>query len=291
MSMRQLKITNSITSRDSLSLEKYLKEISKIKLISPEEEPHLVSLIKKGDNTAFERLIKANLRFVVSVAKQYQNQGLPLSDLINEGNLGLMKAARSFDQTRGFKFISYAVWWVRQNIIQALAANARLIRLPLNKMALKSQIQKANSAFEQTLERPATPEELAEILNIELDEVNFSLSMNDRHISLDTPLSDDEENGLLDVLENKNADSSDRELNYSQSLKTEIDRMFQSLTERQKETLCCFFGIGIEHPLNMDAIAERFNVTQERVRQIKEKAINKIKATANFNLLRSYLAS
>lgn len=291
MSMRQLKITNSITNRESQSLEKYLQEISKIELISLEEEVSLATLIKKGDNTALDRLVKANLRFVVSVAKQYQNQGLSLSDLINEGNIGLINAARHFDETKGFKFISYAVWWIRQNIIQALAQNARLIRLPLNKVALKSRIQKANALLEQTLERSATAEELAESLNIELKEVNSSLGMNNHYVSLDTPLTEDGEESLLDVIENTNNEKADEELHNTQSLKKEIDLTLQILTERQKETLCYLFGIGMDYPLSPAAIAEKFNLTRERVRQIKEKAIEKLRASANFNLLRGFLGT
>ena len=291
MSMRQLKITNSITNRDSQSLEKYLQEIGKIDLISPEEEVQLAILIKKGDRAAFERLIKANLRFVVSVAKQYQNQGLSLSDLINEGNLGLMNAVRHFDETKGFKFISYAVWWIRQNIVLALAEHARIVRLPINKVALNSHIQKTNAMLEQKLERPATAEELAETLNIKPEEISFSLSMNGPSVSLDTPLAEDGEDSLLDVIENTNAEKANEELDHKQSLKTELDRLFQLLNKKQKETLCYLFGIGMDHPLSLEAIAEKLNVTMERVRQIKEKAIEKLRASANFNLLRGFLGT
>lgn len=289
MSMRQLKITKSITNRESQSLEKYLQEIGKVELITPEEEVRLARLIKQGDQRSLDRLTKANLRFVVSVAKQYQNQGLSLPDLINEGNLGLIKAAQRFDETKGFKFISYAVWWIRQSILQALAEQARIVRLPLNKVGLTNRIQKAFSQLEQEFEREPSAEELAEVLNMELDEVNNTLGMNVRHVSVDTPLSEGEESTLLDVLENTNADKTDALLDHHQSLKTEIDRSLQQLTERQKEVVCYFFGIGVDHPLSLEDIGERFNLTRERVRQIKDKAITKLRSTQKSDLLRSYL--
>ena len=289
MSMRQLKITKSITNRESQSLEKYLQEIGKVDLITPEEEVRLASLIRQGDQQALDRLTKANLRFVVSVAKQYQNQGLSLPDLINEGNLGLIKSAQRFDETKGFKFISYAVWWIRQSILQALAEQARIVRLPLNKVGLTSRIQKAFSQLEQEFEREPSAEELADLLNMELEEVTSTLGINVRHVSMDTPLSEGEEGTLLDVMVNPNADQTDGELAYTQSLNIEIDRSLQTLTERQKEVICYFFGIGIDHPLSLEDIGDRFNLTRERVRQIKDKAITKLRTTQKDNLLRSFL--
>lgn len=291
MSMRQLKITKSITNRESQSLEKYLQEIGKVELITPEEEVKLARLIKQGDQRALERLTKANLRFVVSVAKQYQNQGLSLPDLINEGNLGLIKAAQRFDETRGFKFISYAVWWIRQSILQALAEQARIVRLPLNKVGLTNRIQKTFSRLEQEYEREPSAEELAEALNMDLEEVSASLGIAARHISVDTPLSEGEENTLLDVLENPNAEKTDAELDHTQSLKTEIERSLTALTERQKEVICYFFGIGVDHPMSLEDIGERFSLTRERVRQIKDKAISKLKTNTRCNLLRTYLGA
>lgn len=287
--MRQLKITKSITNRESQSLEKYLQEIGKVELITPEEEVRLARLIKLGDQRALDRLTKANLRFVVSVAKQYQNQGLSLPDLINEGNLGLIKAAQRFDETKGFKFISYAVWWIRQSILQALAEQARIVRLPLNKVGLTNRIQKAFSQLEQEFEREPSAEELAAVLNMELDEVTNTLGMNVRHVSVDTPLSDGEDSTLLDVLENNNAEKTDAQLDHYQSLKTEIDRSLQTLTERQKEVVCFFFGIGVDHPMSLEDIGEKFNLTRERVRQIKDKAITKLRTAQKSDLLRSYL--
>jgi RNA polymerase primary sigma factor len=289
--MRQIKITHSITNREAQSLEKYLQEISKVDLISPEEEVRLAGLIKKGDKIALDRLTKANLRFVVSVAKQYQGQGLSLPDLINEGNLGLIKAAQRFDDTRGFKFISFAVWWIRQNILHALAEHARMIRLPLNKVALSSRIQKAHSLLEQQLERSPTAEELAEILNMEVDEVTQSLGHRDRHLSLDTPLADDEENSLIDTLENPNADKTEGQLYHGDSLKLEIGRSLNMLSIRQKETLCYFFGIGTDYPMSLEDIAQKLNVTTERVRQIKDKAIDKLRTIQNCNSLRGFLGA
>jgi len=291
MSMRQLKITKSITNRESQSLEKYLQEIGKVELISSEEEVRLATLIRQGCQKSLDRLTKANLRFVVSVAKQYQNQGLSLPDLINEGNLGLIKAAQRFDETRGFKFISYAVWWIRQSILQALAEQSRIVRLPLNKVGLTNRIQKAFSQLEQQFEREPSVEELAELLNMELDEVSASLSISSRHISMDTPISEGEDGTLLDVLINPNAEKTDGDLDHTQSLKTEIDRSLKTLTERQKEVICYFFGIGVDHPMSLEDIGERFNLTRERVRQIKDKAITKLRATNRVNLLRTYLGA
>ena len=289
--MRQLKITKSITNRESQSLEKYLQEIGKVELISPEEEVRLATLIKQGDQRALDRLTKANLRFVVSVAKQYQNQGLSLPDLINEGNVGLIKAAQRFDETRGFKFISYAVWWIRQSILQALAEQSRIVRLPLNKVGLTNRIQKAYSALEQQFEREPSAEELAEVLEMDLEEVSATLGINARHVSVDTPLSEGEDNTLLDVLENPNAEKTDANLDHKESLKTEIDRSLKTLTERQKEVICYFFGIGVDHPMSLEDIGEKFNLTRERVRQIKDKAITKLKTSTRTKLLRTYLGA
>lgn len=289
--MRQLKITKSITNRESQSLEKYLQEIGRVELISTEEEVRLATLIKQGDQKALDRLTKANLRFVVSVAKQYQNQGLSLPDLINEGNLGLIKAAERFDETKGFKFISYAVWWIRQSILQAIAEQARIVRLPLNKVGLSSRIQKAYSQLEQEFEREPSAEELAEVLDMELDEVSATLGLNLRHVSMDTPLSEGEEGTLLDLLENPNAEKTDAALDHHESLRLELDRSLQTLTERQKEVICYFFGIGVDHPLSLEDIGDKFNLTRERVRQIKDKAIVKLRTTERCNLLRTYLGS
>lgn len=289
MSMRQLKITKSITNRESQSLEKYLQEIGKVELITAEEEVKLARLIKQGDQRALDRLTKANLRFVVSVSKQYQNQGLSLPDLINEGNLGLIKAAQRFDETRGFKFISYAVWWIRQSILQSLAEQARIVRLPLNKVGLTNRIQKTYSMLEQQYEREPSTEELAEALGMDIEEVAASLGIAARHVSMDTPLSEGEEGTLLDVLENPNAGKTDGELDHTESLKTEIERSLTALTERQKEVICYFFGIGVDHPLSLEDIGERFSLTRERVRQIKDKAITKLKTNTRCNVLRTYL--
>jgi RNA polymerase primary sigma factor len=291
MSMRQLKITKSITNRESQSLEKYLQEIGKVELITPEEEVKLATRIKQGDQLALDRLTKANLRFVVSVAKQYQNQGLSLPDLINEGNVGLIKAAQRFDETRGFKFISYAVWWIRQSILQALAEQSRIVRLPLNKVGLTNRIQKAYSLLEQQYEREPSAEELAEVLEMDLEEVAATLGINARHVSMDSPLSEGEENTLIDVLENPNADKTDNELVHNESLKTEIDRSLKTLTERQKEVICFFFGIGVDHPMSLEDIGEKFSLTRERVRQIKDKAITKLKASNRCKMLRTYLGT
>ncbi|WP_144886437.1 sigma-70 family RNA polymerase sigma factor [Lacibacter cauensis] len=287
--MRQLKITKSITNRESQSLEKYLQEIGKVELISPEEEVKLAERIKQGDQRALDRLTKANLRFVVSVAKQYQNQGLSLPDLINEGNLGLIKAAQRFDETRGFKFISYAVWWIRQSILQALAEQSRIVRLPLNKVGLTNRINKAFSQLEQEYEREPSAEELAEMLEIEIEEVSSTLGISSRHVSMDSPLSDGEENTLMDVLENPNATATDGELDHNESLKTEITRSLKTLTERQQDVIKYFFGIGVDHPLSLEDIGERFNLTRERVRQIKDKAISKLKTNSRCKLLKGYL--
>nr|WP_111598561.1 RNA polymerase sigma factor RpoD/SigA [Chitinophaga skermanii] len=289
--MRQLKITKSITNRESQSLEKYLQEIGKVDLITPEEEVNLAIRIKQGDQRALEKLTKANLRFVVSVAKQYQNQGLSLSDLINEGNLGLIKAAQRFDETRGFKFISYAVWWIRQSILQALAEQSRIVRLPLNKVGLSNKISKAYSQLEQEYEREPSPDELATILEINTEEVEATLGVAARHVSMDAPFIDGEDNSLLDVLENPNASSADEELDHHDSLRREIERSLSTLTDRQKDVIMLYFGIAVEHPMSLEDIGEKFGLTRERVRQIKDKAITKLRTTSRSKLLRNYLGN
>lgn len=291
MGMRQLKITKSITNRESQSLEKYLQEIGKVELINPEEEVKLAVRIKQGDETALERLTKANLRFVVSVAKQYQNQGLTLADLINEGNVGLIKAARRFDETRGFKFISYAVWWIRQSILQALAEQSRIVRLPLNKVGLTNRISKAYSQLEQEYEREPTADEIAFLLDIGTDEVAATLGASARHVSMDQPFSEGEEGSLVDVLVNPNAEAADNQMVFYDSLSEEINRSLNTLTERQKEVVRYFFGIGVDHALSLEDIGERYNLTRERVRQIKDKAITKLRSVSRCKLLRPYLGA
>jgi RNA polymerase primary sigma factor len=289
--MRQLKITKSITNRESQSLEKYLQEIGKVDLLTPEEEVELAKRIKQGDQAALEKLTKANLRFVVSVAKQYQNQGLSLSDLINEGNLGLIKAAQRFDETRGFKFISYAVWWIRQSILQALAEQSRIVRLPLNKVGSLNKINKAFSELEQEYEREPSSDELAEMLDIPTEEVETTLGVAARHVSMDAPFVEGEDNSLLDVLENASTPDTDQELDYNQSLRREIERSLSTLTERQCDVIKLYFGIGVEHPMSLEDIGEKFGLTRERVRQIKDKAINKLRSANRSKLLKGYLGS
>ncbi|HRD07622.1 MAG: sigma-70 family RNA polymerase sigma factor [Saprospiraceae bacterium] len=289
--MRQLKITKSITNRESQSLEKYLQEIGKVDLLTPEEEVDLAKKIKEGDQEALERLTKANLRFVVSVAKQYQNQGLSLSDLINEGNLGLIKAAQRFDETRGFKFISYAVWWIRQSILQALAEQSRIVRLPLNKVGSLNKINRAFSELEQEFEREPTAEELAELLDIPSEEVETTLGVAARHVSMDAPFAEGEDNSLLDVLENNSSPDTDAGLEYVESLRTEIERSLSTLTDRQYDVIKLYFGIGIEHPMSLEDIGDKFGLTRERVRQIKDKAINKLRSTSKSKLLKNYLGN
>jgi RNA polymerase primary sigma factor len=289
--MRQLKITKSITNRESQSLEKYLQEIGKVDLLTPEEEVDLAQKIKDGDQEALERLTKANLRFVVSVAKQYQNQGLSLSDLINEGNLGLIKAAQRFDETRGFKFISYAVWWIRQSILQALAEQSRIVRLPLNKVGSLNKINRAFSELEQEFEREPSPEELAELLEIPTEEVETTLGVAARHVSMDAPFIDGEDNSLLDVLENNSTPDTDAALEYKDSLRKEIERSLNTLTDRQADVIKLYFGIGIEHPMSLEDIGDKFGLTRERVRQIKDKAINKLRSVNRSKLLKNYLGS
>ncbi|BAX81260.1 sigma-70 family RNA polymerase sigma factor [Labilibaculum antarcticum] len=285
--MRQLKITKSITNRESASLDKYLQEIGKEDLITVEEEVELAQRIKKGDQKALEKLTRANLRFVVSVAKQYQNQGLSLPDLINEGNLGLIKAAEKFDETRGFKFISYAVWWIRQSILQALAEQSRIVRLPLNQVGSLNKINKAFSKFEQEHERKPSPEELAESLELPADKVADTLRVSGRHISVDAPFVDGEDNSLLDVLVNDDSPIADRNL-LNESLTKEIDRALATLTERESDIIKLFFGIGIQE-MTLEEIGEKFGLTRERVRQIKEKAIRRLRHTSRSKLLKTYL--
>ena len=289
MSMRQLKISKSITNRESESLEKYLQEIGRVELITPEEEASLARLIKQGDQKALDKLTKANLRFVVSVAKQYQNQGLTLPDLINEGNLGLIKAAQRFDETRGFKFISYGVWWIRQSIMQALAEQSRIVRLPLNKVGLTNRISRAFSHLEQEYERAPTTEELAKYLDVEIDEISATMSVAARHVSMDSPLGDGDENTLMDVLVNNNADSADKQIMFNDSLVQEIQRSLSLLTPRQKEVICCIYGIGVDEPVTLEELGERYGLTRERVRQIKDKALEKLKTYSGSNLLRDYM--
>ncbi|MBK6283248.1 MAG: RNA polymerase sigma factor RpoD/SigA [Draconibacterium sp.] len=285
--MRQLKITKSITNRESASLDKYLQEIGKEELITVEEEVELAQRIKKGDQAALEKLTRANLRFVVSVAKQYQNQGLSLPDLINEGNLGLIKAAEKFDETRGFKFISYAVWWIRQSILQALAEQSRIVRLPLNQVGSLNKINKAFSKFEQEHERKPSPEELAESLDLPADKVADTLRVSGRHVSVDAPFVDGEDNSLLDVLVNNDSPSADRVL-IMESLAKEIHRALATLTERESDIIRLFFGIGCQE-MTLEEIGERFGLTRERVRQIKEKAIRRLRHTSRSKLLKTYL--
>ena len=285
--MRQLKITKSITNRESASLDKYLQEIGKEELITVEEEVELAQRIKKGDQAALEKLTRANLRFVVSVAKQYQNQGLSLPDLINEGNLGLIKAAEKFDETRGFKFISYAVWWIRQSILQALAEQSRIVRLPLNQVGSLNKINKAFSKFEQEHERKPSPEELAESLDLPSDKVADTLRVSGRHVSVDAPFVDGEDNSLLDVLVNNDSPNADRSL-IMESLAKEIHRALATLTERESDIIRLFFGIGCQE-MTLEEIGERFGLTRERVRQIKEKAIRRLRHTSRSKLLKTYL--
>jgi RNA polymerase primary sigma factor len=285
--MRQLKITKSITNRESASLDKYLQEIGRENLISVEEEVELAQRIKKGDQIALEKLTRANLRFVVSVAKQYQNQGLSLPDLINEGNLGLIKAAEKFDETRGFKFISYAVWWIRQSILQALAEQSRIVRLPLNQVGSLNKINKAYSKFEQEHERKPSPEELADKLELPADKVADTLRVSGRHISVDAPFVEGEDNSLLDVLVNNDSPNADKTL-MNESLIREIERALATLTERESDIIKLFFGIGCQE-MTLEEIGERFGLTRERVRQIKEKAIRRLRHTSRSKLLKSYL--
>lgn len=285
--MRQLKITKSITNRESASLDKYLQEIGKEDLITVEEEVERAQRIRKGDQKALEKLTRANLRFVVSVAKQYQNQGLSLPDLINEGNLGLIKAAEKFDETRGFKFISYAVWWIRQSILQALAEQSRIVRLPLNQVGSLNKINKAFSRFEQENERRPSPEELADSLDLPAEKVADTLRVSGRHISVDAPFVEGEDNSLLDVLVNDDSPIADRTL-INESLSTEVERALSTLTERERDIIKLFFGINTQE-MTLEEIGEKFGLTRERVRQIKEKAIRRLRHSSRSKLLKTYL--
>jgi len=285
--MRQLKITKSITNRESASLDKYLQEIGKEELITVEEEVELAQRIRKGDRQALEALTRANLRFVVSVAKQYQNQGLSLPDLINEGNLGLIKAAEKFDETRGFKFISYAVWWIRQSILQALAEQSRIVRLPLNQVGSLNKLNKAFNKFEQENERTPTPEELADKLELPKEKVADTMRVSGRHVSVDAPFVEGEDNSLLDVLVNNDSPKADTAL-MCESLNREIERSLSTLTERERDIIKLFFGIGLQE-MTLEEIGERFGLTRERVRQIKEKAIRRLRHTSRSKLLKGYL--
>jgi len=286
--MRQLKITKSITSRDSASLDKYLQEIGREQLLPVEEEVELSQRIRKGDRRALDKLVRANLRFVVSVAKQYQNQGLSLPDLINEGNVGLIKAAEKFDETRGFKFISYAVWWIRQTILQALAEQSRIVRLPLNQVSAVNKITKAMTKFEQEYERKPSADELAELVNELPEKISDSLRASGRHVSVDAPFIEGEENSLLDVMVNTDSPMADKGL-VSESLSTEIDRALGVLNEREKQIIERSFGINNQPEMTLEEIGETFGLTRERVRQIREKAIRKLRAGSRNSLLRSYL--
>jgi RNA polymerase primary sigma factor len=286
--MRQLKISKQITNRESQSLDKYLQEIGKVDLLTPDEEVILAQKIRDGDQLSLERLTKANLRFVVSVAKQYQNQGLSLGDLINEGNLGLIKAAQRFDETRGFKFISYAVWWIRQSILQALAEQSRIVRLPLNRVGSLNKISKTFSDLEQKFEREPSPEELAAVLEISAAEVVDTLKISGRHVSMDAPFVQGEENSLLDVLENDGEDKPDSGL-ITDSLRKEVQRALSTLTQREADVITLYFGLNGEHAMTLEEIGEKFNLTRERVRQIKEKAIRRLRHTSRSKALKTYL--
>jgi RNA polymerase primary sigma factor len=286
--MRQLKITKQVTNRETASLDKYLQEIGKVELITAQEEVELAQRIKAGDQRALEKLTKANLRFVVSVAKQYQNQGLTLPDLINEGNLGLIKAAQRFDETRGFKFISYAVWWIRQSILQALAEQSRIVRLPLNKIGSINKINKAYATLEQKHQRPPSAEEIAEVLEMSEDDVKESLRNSGRHVSMDAPLVEGEDSNLYDVLNSSDSPHPDQDLMVD-SLRTEIERSLATLTPREGDVIRLYFGLNGQHPLTLEEIGEKFDLTRERVRQIKEKAIRRMKHTSRSKILKTYL--
>jgi RNA polymerase primary sigma factor len=286
--MRQLKITKQVTNRETASLDKYLQEIGKVDLITADEEVELAQRIKAGDQRALEELTKANLRFVVSVAKQYQNQGLTLPDLINEGNLGLIKAAQRFDETRGFKFISYAVWWIRQSILQALAEQSRIVRLPLNKIGSINKINKTFAFLEQSHERPPSPEEIAKELDMTINDVKESMKNSGRHVSMDAPLVEGEDSNLYDVLRSGESPNPDRDLLH-ESLRTEIERALETLTPREADVIRLYFGLASQHPMTLEEIGETFDLTRERVRQIKEKAIRRLKHTSRSKILKTYL--
>ena len=286
--MRQLKITKQVTNRETASLDKYLQEIGKVDLITADEEVELAQLIKAGDQRALEKLTKANLRFVVSVAKQYQNQGLTLPDLINEGNLGLIKAAKRFDETRGFKFISYAVWWIRQSILQALAEQSRIVRLPLNKIGSINKINKMYAFLEQENERPPSAEEIAKKLDMTVNDVKESMKNSGRHVSMDAPLIEGEDSNLYDVLNSGESPNPDKKLLH-ESLRIEISRALETLTPREADVVKLYFGLGEHQPMTLEEIGETFDLTRERVRQIKEKAIRRLKHTSRSKILMTYL--
>ncbi|MGI9527220.1 MAG: sigma-70 family RNA polymerase sigma factor [Weeksellaceae bacterium] len=287
--MRQLKITKQVTNRETASLDKYLQEIGKVDLITAEEEVELAQRIKAGDKIALEKLTKANLRFVVSVTKQYQNQGLSLPDLINEGNLGLIKAAKRFDETRGFKFISYAVWWIRQSILQALAEQSRIVRLPLNKIGSINKINKAYAALEQEHERAPSAEEISDQLEMTEDDVKESMKNSGRHVSMDAPLVEGEDSNLYDVLKSGESPNPDKDL-MVESLRIEIERSLQTLTPREADLIRLYFGLSGNNPMTLEEIGDTFDLTRERVRQIKEKAIRRLKHTSRSKILKTYLA-
>ena len=286
--MRQLKITKQVTNRETASLDKYLQEIGKVDLITAEEEVELAQKIRAGDENALDKLTKANLRFVVSVAKQYQNQGLTLPDLINEGNLGLIKAARRFDETRGFKFISYAVWWIRQSILQALAEQSRIVRLPLNKIGSINKINKMYAFLEQANERIPSAEEIAKELDMTISDVKESMKNSGRHVSMDAPLVEGEDSNLYDVLRSGESPNPDKNLLH-ESLRTEIERALETLTPREADVVRLYFGLGEKHAMTLEEIGETFDLTRERVRQIKEKAIRRLKHTSRSKILKTYL--
>lgn len=289
MSMRQLKISKSITNRESESLDMYLQEIGKVDMVTPEEEVRLRQLIKRGSQEALDTLVTANLRFVVSVAKQYQNQGLGLPDLINEGNIGLIKAAQRFDETRGLKFISYAVWWIRQSILEALAKQARLVDLPGDKVAAVNKLRQTMDALEQKYEREVSVEEIAEAMNTEPEQVEFNLSISGRHVSIDAPINDDDDKTYVNVMSDPDEIATDFEVDHIQSMKEDVDIFLNSVTERQKMILRWFFGIGMEHALSLEKIGEKLKLTTERVRQIKDRALRDLRKSPYKNVLRKYL--
>lgn len=287
--MRELKITASITNRESASFVKYLQDISKTELVSPEEEARLAALVKQGDKGALDRLVKANLRFVVSVAKQYQGKGLSLPDLVNEGNIGLMRAAKSFDDTRGFKFISYAVWWIRQSILNAIGDHALMVRIPTNKRMVKNKVKKAHEALEQELDRVPHTEEIAEALGMPVDEVEEAMRITGDHVSIDAPFGDDEEGSLLDVMADSQTKSTDEKIQHRESLVRELGRSMDTLDKRQKQMICMLYGIGIEYPLSLEDISMKYDLTRERVRQIRDKALIKLRAGKNADHLKTFL--
>jgi RNA polymerase primary sigma factor len=288
MSMRQLRISKSITTREAPSLEKYFSDISRVEMVSADEEAVLAKRIRRGDQSAVDRLTKANLRFVVSVAKQYQFQGLSLSDLINEGNLGLIRAAKKFDETKGFRFISYAVWWIRQSIMQALADQSRIVRIPLNKIGMNSKVSRAAQQLEQNFEREPTAEEISEYLDMDLDDVSSSINFSNRHLSIDSPIGEDGDGTMIDVMENENVDAVDGE-SQKESMFYEIELALGSLPDKQQRVLKCLYGIGMDSPMGMEEIGEEFGLTRERVRQIRDQALITLRRHTNAQRLKTYL--